>query len=174
MSCLTGGAGRTSSDDTGSGFPACSRIICVRWVSGDEGLFVTAHADGNLFVYDKVRLEHGSPISCPISSCMHAPLRRWTSRTRTAQAMSPSLPSRTLSSSLSPKRVPPRYLPPPSPLTTRCPPPHFPSPSPQSNPVARWHICGSPINDVAFSTSGALMATAGRDGKEHHPAFRDE
>jgi hypothetical protein len=35
----------------------------------------------------------------------------------------------------------------------------------QSNPIARWHICGSAINDTAFSPDGNYLATVGRDGK---------
>lgn len=34
----------------------------------------------------------------------------------------------------------------------------------QSNPIARWHICQSSINGIAFSTDGAYLATVGRDG----------
>lgn len=34
----------------------------------------------------------------------------------------------------------------------------------QSNPIARWHICQSAINSIAFSTDGAYLATVGRDG----------
>ncbi|KAL1549444.1 dystrophia myotonica WD repeat-containing protein-like [Salvia divinorum] len=32
------------------------------------------------------------------------------------------------------------------------------------NPVARWHICQGPVNDIAFSADGAYIATIGRDG----------
>ncbi|KAJ4972218.1 hypothetical protein NE237_005317 [Protea cynaroides] len=36
--------------------------------------------------------------------------------------------------------------------------------SSKSNPVARWHICQGPINNIAFSTDGTYLATVGRDG----------
>ena len=32
------------------------------------------------------------------------------------------------------------------------------------NPVARWHICHGPVNDIAFSADGTYIATIGRDG----------
>ncbi|XP_042049911.1 dystrophia myotonica WD repeat-containing protein-like isoform X1 [Salvia splendens] len=32
------------------------------------------------------------------------------------------------------------------------------------NPVARWHICQGPVNDIAFSADGTYIATIGRDG----------
>ncbi|KAG6427414.1 hypothetical protein SASPL_111659 [Salvia splendens] len=32
------------------------------------------------------------------------------------------------------------------------------------NPVARWHICQGPLNDIAFSADGTYIATIGRDG----------
>lgn len=32
----------------------CSRCTCVAWVPEREGIFVVSHADGNLYVYDKV------------------------------------------------------------------------------------------------------------------------
>ncbi|EPS61956.1 hypothetical protein M569_12837, partial [Genlisea aurea] len=32
------------------------------------------------------------------------------------------------------------------------------------NPLARWHICQGSINAIAFSSSGAYLATVGRDG----------
>jgi hypothetical protein len=32
----------------------CSRCNAVAWVPNAEGLFVAGHADGNVYVYDKV------------------------------------------------------------------------------------------------------------------------
>lgn len=32
------------------------------------------------------------------------------------------------------------------------------------NPVARWHVSSKPIKDLAFSSSGRYLATAGLDG----------
>ena len=40
----------------------CSRCTAVSHVPNVEGLFVAAHADGNLYVYDKVSF-------LPFSSC---------------------------------------------------------------------------------------------------------
>ncbi|KAF5930960.1 hypothetical protein HYC85_031833 [Camellia sinensis] len=36
--------------------------------------------------------------------------------------------------------------------------------SSKSNPIARWHICDSSINGIAFSSDGKYLATVGRDG----------
>ncbi|KAJ6807259.1 putative catabolite repression protein creC [Iris pallida] len=36
--------------------------------------------------------------------------------------------------------------------------------SSKSNPISRWHICQGSINNIAFSTDGAYLATVGRDG----------
>lgn len=32
----------------------CSRCTCVAWVPDGDGIFVSAHADGNIYVYGKV------------------------------------------------------------------------------------------------------------------------
>jgi len=32
----------------------CSRCTSVAWVPDEDGVFVAAHADGNLYIYDKV------------------------------------------------------------------------------------------------------------------------
>ena len=34
----------------------CSRCTCVAWVPEGDGSFVVAHADGNIYVYEKVGL----------------------------------------------------------------------------------------------------------------------
>lgn len=38
-------------------FVFCSRCTCVAWVPEGDGAFVVGHADGNLYVYEKVGLE---------------------------------------------------------------------------------------------------------------------
>ena len=35
---------------------SCSRCTAVAWVPQGDGLFVVAHADGNIYVYDKVKI----------------------------------------------------------------------------------------------------------------------
>jgi len=35
-----------------------SRCMSIAWVPGGDGAFVVAHADGNLYVYEKVSLQH--------------------------------------------------------------------------------------------------------------------
>ena len=39
-----------------------SRCTSIAWVPGSDGTFVVAHADGNLYVYEKVSLNF---IQCP-------------------------------------------------------------------------------------------------------------
>ena len=39
-------------------FALNSRCTCIAWVPGGDGTFVVAHADGNLYVYDKARLNY--------------------------------------------------------------------------------------------------------------------
>lgn len=34
-----------------------SRCTSIAWVPGSDGTFVVAHADGNLYVYEKASLE---------------------------------------------------------------------------------------------------------------------
>eukprot|EP00898_Chlorokybus_atmophyticus_P003173 jgi/Chlat1/3857/Chrsp26S04156 len=36
--------------------------------------------------------------------------------------------------------------------------------SSKSNPLMRWHVSSSPINEIAFSYDGSMLATVGRDG----------
>jgi len=38
-------------------FDLNSRCTCISWVPGGDGAFVVAHADGNLYVYEKARLK---------------------------------------------------------------------------------------------------------------------
>lgn len=35
-----------------------SRCTCIAWVPGGDGTFVVAHADGNLYVYEKASPEY--------------------------------------------------------------------------------------------------------------------
>ncbi|KAL1313693.1 hypothetical protein HN51_040300 [Arachis hypogaea] len=65
-----------------------SRCTCIAWVPGGDGVFVVAHADGNLFVYDKNKDSAGDS-SFPVVkdqtqfSVVHArysksnPIARW-------------------------------------------------------------------------------------------------
>lgn len=39
-------------------FDLNSRCTCISWVPGGDGAFVVAHADGNLYVYEKARLSY--------------------------------------------------------------------------------------------------------------------
>ena len=38
-------------------FLSNSRCTSIAWVPGGDGTFVVAHADGNLYVYEKASLE---------------------------------------------------------------------------------------------------------------------
>ncbi|KAJ4704876.1 WD repeat-containing protein [Melia azedarach] len=91
-----------------------SRCTSVAWVPGGDGAFVVAHADGNLYVYEKSKDGAGDS-SFPVIK----------DQTQFSVAHA-------------------RYS--------------------KSNPIARWHICQSAINSIAFSTDGAYLATVGRDG----------
>jgi len=46
----------TSSDSCFFAFS--SRCTCIAWVPGGDAAFVVAHADGNLYVYEKARLNN--------------------------------------------------------------------------------------------------------------------
>lgn len=35
-----------------------SRCTSIAWVPGGDGSFVVSHVDGNLYVYEKVRLKY--------------------------------------------------------------------------------------------------------------------
>lgn len=34
-----------------------SRCTCIAWVPGGDGAFIVAHADGNLYIYEKASLD---------------------------------------------------------------------------------------------------------------------
>ncbi|CAN4092565.1 unnamed protein product [Withania somnifera] len=90
-----------------------TRCTSIAWVPNSDGAFVVAHADGNLYVYDKSKDGSADPSFPVIKDQTHFSV---------AHA---------------------RY---------------------SKNPVARWHICQGSINNIAFSTDGAYIATVGRDG----------
>ncbi|XP_030924104.1 WD repeat-containing protein 20-like [Quercus lobata] len=91
-----------------------SRCTSVAWVPKADGAFVVAHADGNLYVYEKSKDGTGDTTF---------PVVKDQNQFSVAHARSS-----------------------------------------KSNPIARWHICQSSINGIAFSTDGAYLATVGRDG----------
>ncbi|GMP89019.1 hypothetical protein CsSME_00040760 [Camellia sinensis var. sinensis] len=90
------------------------RCTSITWIPGREGAFVVAHADGNLYVYEKSKDGTGDP-SFPVIKDL--------AQFSVAHAKSS-----------------------------------------KSNPIARWHICDSSINGIAFSSDGKYLATVGRDG----------
>ncbi|CAI5485290.1 unnamed protein product [Closterium sp. Naga37s-1] len=82
----SGGSSSGGSKEGSSG--SSSRCTAVAWVPGGDGLFVTAHADGNVYVFDKHRDGTTEPGFPPIKdahtfSTAHArsnksnPLARW-------------------------------------------------------------------------------------------------
>ncbi|KAJ0670947.1 putative transcription factor WD40-like family [Helianthus annuus] len=90
-----------------------SRCTSIAWVPNGDGTFVVAHADGNMYVYEKSK--DGS--SDPAFSVIKDPTQFSVSHARHSK-----------------------------------------------NPIARWHICQGSINNIAFSSDGAYLATVGRDG----------
>ncbi|KAF5737574.1 Transducin/WD40 repeat-like superfamily protein [Tripterygium wilfordii] len=91
-----------------------SRCASIAWLPGGDGAFVVAHADGNLYVYEKSKDGAGDS---------SFPVIKDPTQFSVAHA---------------------RYS--------------------KSNPIARWHICQGSINNIAFSSDGAYLATVGRDG----------
>ncbi|XP_023521248.1 dystrophia myotonica WD repeat-containing protein-like isoform X2 [Cucurbita pepo subsp. pepo] len=91
-----------------------SRCTSVAWIPESDAAFVVAHADGNLYVYEK-------------------------GKDSTVDTSFPVIKDQTQFSVAHAR-------------------------SSKSNPIARWHICQGPINNVAFSTDGIYLATVGRDG----------
>ncbi|GJP31668.1 hypothetical protein CLOM_g14725 [Closterium sp. NIES-68] len=106
-SAASSGSGIGSSSSSSSGKDSSggsgSRCTAVAWVPGSDGVFVTAHADGNLYVFDKHRDGTTEPAFPPIKdlhafSTAHArsnksnPTARWhiSPSAITAIAFSPS------------------------------------------------------------------------------------
>ncbi|KAK7851637.1 putative catabolite repression protein crec [Quercus suber] len=106
------------------------RCTSVAWVPKADGAFVVAHADGNLYVYEKASLNF---IQCAYS------WPAFTSKDGTGDTTFPVVKDQNQFSVAHAR-------------------------SSKSNPIARWHICQSSINGIAFSTDGAYLATVGRDG----------
>mmetsp|Transcript_1629 Transcript_1629/g.2878 ORF Transcript_1629/g.2878 Transcript_1629/m.2878 type:complete len:651 (-) Transcript_1629:317-2269(-) len=114
---------KTSSTFNKDGCISSSRVQAMRWIPGSTSLFMVAHADGNMFLYDKDR-ESEQPIA--------------------ASTKDPDLFSVTQNK------------------------------LPKQNPLARWHINRSTINDIAFTADGKYIATVSRDGILRVFHFEDE
>ncbi|PPD82782.1 hypothetical protein GOBAR_DD20283 [Gossypium barbadense] len=137
--------------DNGKGQPTFSRCTSIAWVPGGDGTFVVAHADGNMYVYEKASSNNfkaffhlGNKDGAGDSSFFvikdqtqfsvaHARYSKisWLHGTGMKEEGRKNLVLC---------------------LTAG------------SNPIARWHVCQGSINSIAFSFDGAYLATVGRDG----------
>ncbi|KAJ0089111.1 hypothetical protein Patl1_32077 [Pistacia atlantica] len=121
------------------------RCTSIAWVPGGDGAFVVAHADGNLYVYEKASLKYEEKYFIltfishgDICDDMLA-LNILQSKDGAGDSSFPVIKDQTQFSVAHA-----RYS--------------------KSNPIARWHICQGSINSIAFSSDGTYLATIGRDG----------
>uniref|UniRef100_A0A6N2KWR3 RIO2 kinase winged helix domain-containing protein n=1 Tax=Salix viminalis TaxID=40686 RepID=A0A6N2KWR3_SALVM len=136
------------------------RCMSIAWVPGGDGAFGVAHADGNLYIYEKSKDGAGDS-SFPVIkdqsqfSVSHARYSKGYVLDYLDEFLQSSLSAHPLvlidqlSSDFSNS---PAYWCYHGDIVRR------------SNPIARWHICQGSINGIAFSTDGTYLATVGRDG----------
>ncbi|CAL5426546.1 unnamed protein product [Camellia sinensis] len=137
-----------------------SRCTSITWIPGREGAFVVAHADGNLYVYEKASLNFALevPLLCLLKLLSSTPaacsniVSSMYDRARMVLVMLPSQSSRIWLNFLLHMRSPVRSV------VGKM------GNEEVSNPIARWHICDGSINGIAFSSDGKYLATVGRDG----------
>ncbi|KAH9607656.1 hypothetical protein KSS87_005992 [Heliosperma pusillum] len=145
-----------------------SRCTSLAWVPKGDGTFVVAHADGNMYVYEKSKDGVADSTFPPAKdqsqfSVSHTKTNKKAAvgvtgedgvqgilllvdDGETVQGGGNRFPLGAMKLKL---------------LGWTA---NEPPVQPLSNPTARWHICQGSINCITFSNDGASMATVGRDG----------